>query len=107
MCFFLYDLEDTFVRVCTQVFHPILFLGDIMAYTSDLLAELNILTLYDLSETQQGIKVHHTADPEAIAATKRLCEKGLVTQKDGGYLTGLGMDAAEYAQGLLTILTTA
>ena len=30
--------------------------------------------------------------------------KGLIDQPDGGYLTSLGLDAAEQAQGLLTIL---
>lgn len=31
--------------------------------------------------------------------------KGLVTQADGGYLTSLGREAAEYAQTMLGILT--
>jgi hypothetical protein len=30
----------------------------------------------------------------------------LLTLADGGYLTGLGRDAAEHAQALLTILTS-
>jgi len=34
----------------------------------------------------------------------RLYKKGLVTQEDGGYLTSLGQEAAEFAQGLLSIL---
>ncbi|WP_254516463.1 TIGR02647 family protein, partial [Pseudomonas aeruginosa] len=34
----------------------------------------------------------------------RLHDKGLIDQPDGGYLTSLGLDAAEQAQGLLTIL---
>ncbi|HAA39945.1 MAG TPA: TIGR02647 family protein, partial [Pseudomonas sp.] len=33
--------------------------------------------------------------------------KGLIDQPDGGYLTSLGRDAAEQAQTLLTILSTA
>jgi hypothetical protein len=41
-----------------------------------------------------------------IAATQRLYDKGLLTQADGGYLTSLGRDAAEYAQAALTILTS-
>ena len=45
--------------------------------------------------------------PTAIAAAKRLHAKGLIDQPDGGYLTSLGRDAAEQAQTLLTILTTA
>jgi uncharacterized protein (TIGR02647 family) len=77
-----------------------------MPYTPDLVHELNTLIRFDLETSQQGIKVHKTADPEVIAATQRLHAKGLLTLADGGYLTGLGRDAAEHAQALLTILTS-
>jgi len=77
-----------------------------MPFTSDLVHELNTLIRFDLATSQQGIKVHKTADPAVIAATLRLHEKGLLTQVDGGYLTGLGRDAAEHAQAALTILTS-
>ncbi|MDR5904253.1 MULTISPECIES: TIGR02647 family protein [Halomonadaceae] len=75
-----------------------------MTYTAELLEELKILRLFNLATTQEGIKVHSSAEAEAIAATRRLYEKGLVTQEDGGYLTTLGHDAAHHAQDLLTIL---
>lgn len=74
-------------------------------YTPDLTDELNILVLFNLTTTQEGLKVHKTAEPAKIAAAERLYDKGLVTQIDGGYLTDLGREAAEYAQNLLTILT--
>ena len=77
-----------------------------MSYTSERVDELNVLVLFDLLNHQEGIKVHTSAAPSAIAATKRLYDKGLITQEDGGYLTNLGLDAAENAQTLLTILTT-
>ena len=77
-----------------------------MFYTPELVQELNTLIRFDLETSQQGIKVHKNADPEVIAATGRLHAKGLVTQVDGGYLTGLGRDAAEHAQAILTILTS-
>jgi uncharacterized protein (TIGR02647 family) len=77
-----------------------------MSYTSVIIEELNVLLLFDLSNHQEGIKVHKTAENNAIDATQRLYDKGLVTQKDGGYLTELGLDAAEHAQTLLIILTT-
>ena len=77
-----------------------------MSYTPDLLHELDILLRFDLANSQHGIKVHKTADAEVIAATQRLHQKGLLSQADGGYLTGLGRDAAEQAQGLLTILSS-
>lgn len=76
-----------------------------MHYTSDLTDELNILVLFNLTTTQEGLKVHKTAEPAKIAAVERLFDKGLVTRSDGGYLTDLGREAAEYAQNLLTILT--
>jgi uncharacterized protein (TIGR02647 family) len=78
-----------------------------MSYTPELVAELEILALYDLSNTMEGLKVHQTARPEAIAAALRLHEKKLLTKPDGGYLTSLGLDAAEHAQALLTILNVA
>ncbi|WP_348750316.1 TIGR02647 family protein [Pseudomonas rhodesiae] len=78
-----------------------------MSYTPELVAELEILVLFPLDSTKEGLKVHQTAAPSAIAAAKRLHAKGLIDQADGGYLTSLGRDAAEQAQTLLTILTTA
>jgi uncharacterized protein (TIGR02647 family) len=33
-----------------------------------------------------------------IAAAKRLFDKGIVTQEDGGYLTNLGYDLADHAK---------
>jgi uncharacterized protein (TIGR02647 family) len=78
-----------------------------MPYTQDIVDELNILVRYNLSTTQEGIKVHKTAAPAIIAATQRLHEKGLISQKDGGYLTNLGREAAEQAQTVLDLLNPA
>ena len=77
-----------------------------MPLSPELFEELKILRLFNLSTTQEGIKVHPDATAEAIAATRRLFDKGLVTRDDGGYLTSLGLEAAEHAQALITILTT-
>ena len=49
---------------------------------------------------------HGSAEPEAVAAAKSLFDKGLVSQEDGGYLTDLGVEAAEHVQAMLTILTS-
>ena len=73
-------------------------------FNNEQLAEIHCLNLFDLNNTQVGLKVHHTAKPESILAMKRLFDKGLVSQDDGGYLTPLGQEAAEFAQGLLSIL---
>jgi len=79
-----------------------------MPYTREIVDELNILVRYNLSTTQEGIKVHKKeAAPEIVAATKRLFDKGLITQEDGGYLTSLGHEAAEQAQMLLGLLNPA
>jgi len=75
-----------------------------MHYTEKQAAELNILMYYSLRTSNQGIKIHSTATPEKIAAVQRLYEKGLVTHKDGGYLTDLGREAAEHAQALILML---
>jgi uncharacterized protein (TIGR02647 family) len=76
-----------------------------MPYTQDIVEELNILVRYNLSTTQEGIKVHKTATTETIAATHRLFEKGLISQDDGGYLTNLGLETAKQAQAVLDILS--
>lgn len=79
--------------------------GSTVPYTSDLVDELNTLIRFDPATTQQGVKVHKTADAAVIAATQRLHSKGLLTQMDGGYLTELGRNAAEHAQAALALLT--
>ena len=75
-----------------------------MNYTQNNLAELDLLMLFDLSNTQKGIKIHKEADADKIAAAERLFTKGFITQADGGYLTTLGSEAAEQVQSLFTML---
>ena len=75
-----------------------------MPFDSNLTHELNLLTQFNLKNEQDGIKVHHDAASELIAAAERLHTKGLITQVDGGYLTDLGRKAAEHSQALTTIL---
>jgi uncharacterized protein (TIGR02647 family) len=75
-----------------------------MSFTQDMIAELDLLLLFDLTTSQAGIKLHKNAAPEAIAAARRLFEKGFIDQEDGGYLTNLGIGAAEHAQALFTCL---
>jgi len=75
-----------------------------MILTPDLLEEINVLVLFKLDTDMEGIKVHSDAGHAKVAAAKRLFEKGLTSQVDGGYLTSLGRTAGEHAQGLLQIL---
>lgn len=75
-----------------------------MPYSPEIIEELNVLARYNLDSIQEGIKVHASAAPEVIAATKRLFNKGLLSQADGGYLTDRGIATAEHAQSVLQVL---
>lgn len=77
-----------------------------MPYTPELVAEMRALSRFNLANIDAGLKAHHTAGADFIAALRRLHDKGLVTQPDGGYLTDLGVEAAEHVQAALTILTS-
>jgi len=75
-----------------------------MPYSPEQIHELDVLIRYNLESSQQGIKVHKSANPEMIEAVMRLHKKGMITQVDGGYLTDMGRAAAEHAQTLLLML---
>lgn len=81
-------------------------LGEEMPFTVELLDEMNVLVKFSLSSDMTGIKIQPNADPKLILATKRLYEKKLVTEKDGGYLTSIGRDAVEHAKEALRILNS-
>jgi uncharacterized protein (TIGR02647 family) len=67
--------------------------------------EINLLNKFNLANSLEGLKIHqHEAAQDVVAAAERLHSRGLTTQPDGGYLTSLGLDAAEHSQALLTIL---
>ncbi len=78
-----------------------------MKLTAELIAELELLTLFNPDTTQEGLKIRHDAAPALIAAGARLHAKGLISQVDGGYLTSLGLDAVEQLRTVLTILQPA
>lgn len=75
-----------------------------MLFKPEHLSELNLLAQFEAGDPTHGIKVHSTAAPESVSAAARLYKKGLTTQVDGGYLTPLGLDAAQQAQTLLRVL---
>lgn len=78
-----------------------------MPLSTDHIDELNLLSQFESSSGQAGIKVHrHDAALETVQAAERLFAKGLITQGDGGYLTPLGSEAVELTQKLQSILTT-
>lgn len=76
-----------------------------MIYQQDMLDELNLLLKFNLETTLEGIKIHSNAKPGTLSAALRLFDKGMITRKDGGYLTDLGHEAAEHAQTLLIMMT--
>lgn len=76
-----------------------------MTFTSDMVAELNLLLKFPSKSLMQGLKIHHDAEPVLIDAAKRLFDKGIVTLPDGGYLTDLGHDLFEHAQIVQMALT--
>lgn len=78
-----------------------------MLFNDELVAEIRFLSLFNLASAQEGVKVHGNADPALIEAARRLFDKGLISQADGGYLTDLGIEAAEHVQRALAILATA
>lgn len=77
-----------------------------MTLNDDVLQEIQVLSLFNPASTMEGIKVHHSAEVDAVAATQRLYDKGLITLPDGGYLTSLGQDALRHLDVLQSILTT-
>jgi uncharacterized protein (TIGR02647 family) len=75
-----------------------------MDLNEDFIADVELLNLFELDSLQEGLKIHQDATPKRIASAKRLFESKLATQMDGGYLTPLGIQAAEHAQALVRIL---
>jgi uncharacterized protein (TIGR02647 family) len=75
-----------------------------MKISDDLYEELVILNLFDLDTTQGGLKIHTDAGENKVLATKRLFDKGMLSQQDGGYLTDRGLETAEHAQLLVKLL---
>jgi len=76
----------------------------IMQLSQEFIEELELLNLFSLDSPQGGLKIHHDADPVRIASAKRLFAKHIITLEDGGYLTPLGVQAAEHVQALLAML---
>ncbi|NOT83308.1 MAG: TIGR02647 family protein [Methylococcaceae bacterium] len=75
-----------------------------MPFTTLQLEELHVLNHYNQPTSMTGIKIHHTATSETIAAARRLHAKGLIDKDDGGYLTDLGREVLEKLQILLSLL---
>lgn len=68
-----------------------------MAFSNQMKDELDLILKFPTRSLMQGLKIHHDAAPEMVAAAQRLFDKGIITQPDGGYLTDLGHDLVEHA----------
>ena len=77
-----------------------------MSYTPQNIAELNVLMLFKSPSGLEGVKIHKTAETAVISAAQHLHEGGFLTQVDGGYLTPLGIQAAEHAHLLYAMLNS-
>jgi len=59
---------------------------------------MNLLLQFQIATSGNGIKVHSTSRPEVISACQSLFDKGLISQRDGGYLTDSGIEALDHTQ---------
>lgn len=75
-----------------------------MQFDQAMTDELNLILKFPTKSLMQGIKIHEDADPSVISAAKRLFDKGIISQTDGGYLTDLGHDLHEHANMLWSAL---
>ena len=75
-----------------------------MGFDQALMHELNLLLKFP-DTSMEGLKIHNSADATIIEAAQRLFDKGLITQKDGGYLTDLGREAAECGTQLISFVS--
>lgn len=75
-----------------------------MTLNPQFIQEIELLIMFDARNPQEGIKVHHEAEPGKIEAAKRLHELGIITLSDGGYLTPRGQEAVAHAEALVNIL---
>lgn len=77
-----------------------------MTLSQQVLDEIRLLVLFNPGSAREGIKVHHDADPDMIAACQRLFDKGLITQRDGGYLTDAGLELERHIDAVTTVLNS-
>lgn len=72
----------------------------------ELVEEMKLILMFPLDSLASGIKIHHDAPVTTRHAAIRLFDKGFITLEDGGYLTELGRELAEFSQSAVTLLTS-
>ena len=66
-----------------------------MYIDQDIVDELNLLTRFSRSSALDSFDIPEDAKSSVKSAAHRLFQKGIITRKDGGYLTERGSQAAE------------
>ncbi|MEM0912139.1 MAG: TIGR02647 family protein [Pseudomonadota bacterium] len=74
-------------------------------FSKDIVDELNVILLFPDDSLRQGIKIHHDAELAVQQAAARLYDKGIISQRDGGYLTDSGHELVRHAQIIRSALT--
>jgi uncharacterized protein (TIGR02647 family) len=75
-----------------------------LSFSASTTEQLNLLLQFDSTSLDHGIKVHSNAREEVISACQHLFDRGLISRRDGGYLTDAGIEALEHAQSLAGLL---
>lgn len=71
---------------------------------SAFIQDISLLTRFDLTNLELGIKLHQDSDPSLRDAAQRLFRKGIITASDGGYLTPFGVSLLEHLNHLTQAL---
>lgn len=73
-------------------------------YSAAFFEEIQLLAKFPDTSQLTGIKLHKDADPEMLKAAQSLFDKGLISQKDGGYLTDSGLETSSHLQHVIAAL---
>ncbi len=74
-------------------------------FSQELVDEINVILLFPDQSLRKGIKIHHDAESSVQQAAKRLFDKGIISQQDGGYLTDSGHELVRHAHIIKSALT--
>lgn len=75
-----------------------------MYMDQEMVDEINLLMRFSRSSALDNFDIPEASDISVKKAAERLFHKGIITRKNGGKLTGRGLNAAEYAAQLGDLL---
>ncbi|TEW55991.1 TIGR02647 family protein [Psychromonas sp. RZ22] len=73
-------------------------------YSDTFFEEIKLLAKFPEKSQLEGLKIHKEAAPSVIQAAQSLFDKGLISQRDGGYLTDSGLETASHLHHVLIAL---